>query len=77
MGRRYFRRLQRRYAPDPDIDAALRSGPVTAPAADGESQEEGREGNEKRETTADEPHAPVICVNLLRCNMQVWDPGFW
>ena len=60
---RYFRRLQKRYTPDPDIKAALKG-----------SQTQGNKGADSNtDSSKQDPslQLPITCINLLRCSMQV------
>lgn len=58
---RYFRRLQKRYTPNPIIKAALSEGADQPDQAsrDGSSQDPSLQ-------------LPITCINLLRCSMQVY-----
>ncbi|KAK9827235.1 hypothetical protein WJX81_000601 [Elliptochloris bilobata] len=72
--RRYFRRLQKRYAPDPAVASALGAAAEAADCAassgngvDGGGAEEGGDADEDGDASL---RVPVACINLLRCNMQ-------
>eukprot|EP00891_Asterochloris_glomerata_P005930 jgi/Astpho2/5930/Aster-02418 len=70
--RRYFRRLQKRYTPDPELEAALRAaGTHSQPQGSSEdgSDDEGADGVVGDPST----RTPVNCINLLRCSMQRQD----
>jgi len=76
--RRYFRRLQKRYAPAPAVAAALRAADAAAPAA-GAARDAGGAARDAAGAHAANGAAggddssltvPITCVNLLRCNMQ-------
>ncbi len=64
---RYFRRLQKRYMPDAARERAMRA----ARGQGGGEEEKGvlwEEGS-RAVDEEDDRHVPVLCVNLLRCNM--------
>jgi len=80
--RRYFRRLQKRYAPAPAVATALRAADAATPAAGaardaggaardagGAHAANGAAGGDDASLTV-----PITCVNLLRCNMQARAP---
>lgn len=65
---RYFRRLQKRYIDD-----------LGLPSVREESSANGNEGSspvaplpDAKSKDDDTIKVPVYCINLLRCNMQVW-----
>ena len=64
--RRYFRRLQKRYAPQSlsrGIDDAVAGGPQ-------DSGNSGGSGSSSAEASDPSLQYPITCVNLLRCSMQ-------
>lgn len=66
--RRYFRRLQKRYTPDPVVKAALEQ--TREQSAE---QHEQQNGDSLPESSDASLQLPVTCINLLRCNMQRQD----
>ncbi len=73
---RYFRRLQKRYTPDPELEAALRAaGTHSQPQGSSEdgSDDEGADGVVGDPST----RTSVNCINLLRCSMQVTLTWVW
>lgn len=62
-GCRYFRRLQKRYAPEQSLAAAGQEG-----SQDGSVQDGGHLVGDAQDPTSS---FPVTCINLLRCSMQV------
>ena len=60
---RYFRRLQKRYTPDPDIKAALKDS----------QRDAGKDADSDTDSSKQDPslQLPITCINLLRCSMQV------
>lgn len=55
---RYFRRLQKRYMPDQQREAAIRA--AREPASDGKDADA---------LLQEDRHVHVYCINLLRCSM--------
>ena len=69
---RYFRRLQKRYAPDAALASAL--GNTAGGAASSNREDpDAMEGAEAAVPGDASLRVPVACINLLRCNMQACD----
>ena len=63
---RYFRRLQKRYTPNPTVKAALAE--VNGQA---QAEHEMQDSDSPSPSTDASLQLPVTCINLLRCSMQV------
>ena len=68
---RYFRRLQKRYAPDAALASALGSTAGGAASSSRREPDGAMEGAEAAVPGDASMCVPVACINLLRCNMQV------
>ena len=68
---RYFRRLQKRYAPNPTVKAALAE--VNGQA---QAEHEMQDSDSPSPSTDASLQLPVTCINLLRCSMQVSIKGY-
>ncbi|KAK9818315.1 hypothetical protein WJX72_010447 [[Myrmecia] bisecta] len=68
--KRYFRRLQRRYVPNPDVQASIRSVEGRRSSSGGASSSGGESDGEAAADVDRSLRVPVTCINLLRCNMQ-------
>ena len=69
---RYFKRLQKRYAPNAEVRAALADAEEQSATAVQNSCSNSPQPSSLDQTSSDQNlQVPITCINLLRCNMQV------